>query len=352
MKRTLRQALIAFVATLLVIEVGLQLASLVARPLLMRKSIHNASADAITILCVGDSHTYGAPLPDEESYPSQLRVLLSKRYPKWEFNVVNLGFPGVNSAFVANRLESQIKQIRPQLVIVSGGSNNIWNTIETEAWETDTWWDTMKRLLLHVKLFRLAAVTWSTQTEYHFQPAEEGKTRWYHEDPEGAPIPHTTPIPVHGVTYEYRGKKEKFGGDALARSIVFDMERIVALTRSYHIPVIWYNYPWPKKLRKARGGSRAEAVENLLLVVRTINETGARLGIPVVQTEKDYLRAEADGYTLDDLGDRRAAGLPPSGILFRYIVESMVPMIEEALKEWHGIDLSQPPESGTSTRDG
>ena len=146
-------------------------------------------------------------------------------------------------------------------------------------------------------------------------------------------------------------KKEKFGGDALARSIVFDMERIVALTRSYHIPVIWYNYPWPEKLRKTRGG-RAEAVENLLLVVRTINATGARLGIPVLQTERDYLRAEADGYTLDDLGDTRAAGLHPSGILFGYIVESMVPLVEEALREWHGIDLSRGPESDTPTRGG
>jgi hypothetical protein len=343
--------LIAFVVTLLVIEVALQLASLVARPLLTRKASRDASADAITILCVGDSHTYGAPLPDEESYPSQLQALLDKRYPEWEFNVVNLGFPGVNSAFVASRLESQIKQIRPHLVMVSGGSNNIWNTIETEAWETDTGWDVAKRLLLRVKLFRLAAVTWSTQREYHFQPAEEGKSRWYHEDPEGQPITHTTPIPVHGVTYEFRKKQQKFGGDALARSIVFDMERIVALTRSYHIPVIWYNYPWPEKLRKARGG-RAEAVANLLLVVQTINETGAKLGIPVVQTEKDYLRAEADGHTLDDLGDRRAAGLHPSGILYGYIVESMVPLVEEALGEWHGIDLSRGPESDTTTREG
>lgn len=351
MKRTLRQALIAFVATLLVIEVGLQLASLVARPLLARKSSRDASPDAITILCVGDSHTYGAPLPDEESYPSQLQVLLDERYPEWEFNVVNLGFPGVNSAFVANRLESQIKQIRPHLVMVSGGSNNIWNTIETEAWETDTRWDAVKRMLLRVKLFRLAAVMWSTQTEYHFQPAEEGKSRWYHEDPEGDPIPHTMPVPIHGVTWEYRPERAEFGADALARSIVFDMKRIVALTRSYHIPVIWYNYPWPEKLRKRRGG-RAKAAKNLLLVVRTINETGAQLGIPVLQTEKDYLRAEADGYTVDDLGDRRAAGLHPSGLLFGYIVESMVPVVEEALKEWHGIDLSQKPESDTPTRDG
>jgi hypothetical protein len=28
------------------------------------------------VLCVGDSHTYGAPLPREESYPHQLEEQL------------------------------------------------------------------------------------------------------------------------------------------------------------------------------------------------------------------------------------------------------------------------------------
>ncbi len=145
-------------------------------------------------------------------------------------------------------------------------------------------------------------------------------------------------------------KEEELRGDGVARSIVFDMERIVALTRSYHIPVMWYNYPWPMKLRKARQGRKAEAAEKLLIVLQTIYATGERLGIPVLKTESDYLRAEADGYTLEDLGDRRA-GLHPSRILFGYIAESMVPLVEEALREWHGIDLSRAPESDTPTRD-
>jgi hypothetical protein len=333
--RTLRQALIAFVATLLVIEVGLQLASLVARPLLARKAQRDTSPNAITILCVGDSHTYGAKLPDEESYPSQLQALLAERYPKWEFNVVNLGFPGVNSAFVANRLESQILQIRPQLVIVSAGANNLWNSIETEAWETETGWGAVKRMLMHVKLFRLATITWSTQTEYHFKPAEEGASRWHHEDPKGHPIPHVRPLPVPGVTYKRR-KEEELRGDGLARSIVFDMERIATLTRSYHIPVIWYNYPWPRHFPR---------------VLQTIANTGAQLGIPVLQAERDYTRALADGHTLETLGNSKGVGLHPSGILYGYIVESMVPLVEKTLREWHGIDLRSGPESATPTRD-
>ena len=70
-------------------------------------------------------------------------------------------------------------------------------------------------------------------------------------------------------------------GDGLARSIVFDMERIAGLMHSYHIPVIWYNYPWPRHFPR---------------VLQTIASTGARLGIPVLQAEKDY----AIGVQLDE----------------------------------------------------
>lgn len=348
MRRTLRQALIALVATLLVIEVGLQLASLVARPLLARETSQDASRDAIVILCVGDSHTYGAPLPDEESYPSQLQVLLDERYPEWEFNVVNLGFPGVNTAFVASRLESQIVQVRPHLVIASGGANNLWNSIETEAWENETRWEAAKRLLLHVKLFRLAVITWSTQTEYHFKPPADGGSRWYHEDEVGEAVPQAMPMPVDGLTFVRR--KEQLEGDAVSRSIVVDMERIAALTSSRHIPLIYYNYPWPVP-KKALSPARDKFVRAIRKVRQTITTTGARLGVPVLETVRDFERAEVDGYTIKELGDRQA-GLHPSGLLYGYIVESMVPVVEETLREWHGIDLKSKPESGAPARDG
>jgi hypothetical protein len=86
-------------------------------------------------------------------------------------------------------------------------------------------------------------------------------------------------------------------------------------------------------------------------VLQTIANTGARLGIPVLQAEKDYARARADGHTLRTLGNSRGVGLHPNGILYGYIVESMVPLVEEAMREWHGIYLRSGPESATPTRD-
>ena len=328
MKRTLRQVVIAFVGTLVAVEILLQIAGLVARPLLARESSRAGPSDAITILCVGDSHTYGAPLPDHESYPSQLQVRLDEIYGKGSFQVVNLGFPGVNSAFFANRLESQLRQMQPQLVMASAGANNIWNSIESDAWEQDSW-GRLRSLLLNIKLYRLAAVTWSTQTEYHFTPGEGG-TRWHHHLPDGTPIPHKNRMLVRpGVTYDRRG--EDLPDEQLRRSVEIDMERIARLTSDFGVPLIWYKYPWPR---------------HFPAVLETIEATGGRLGIPVVDTPLDYERARADGHTLPELADM-SAGLHPSGLLFGYIVESMIPVVVATLEDWYGTEIQPVGGNGT-----
>ena len=78
MKRVVHQTFVALIATVLVLELTLQLVGAFGSPLFIRSSGIPGSPDATTILCVGDSHTYGATLPDEESYPTQLQALLEK----------------------------------------------------------------------------------------------------------------------------------------------------------------------------------------------------------------------------------------------------------------------------------
>ncbi len=108
----------ALLVALLAGELFLQAASFIASRAGARGDAAAADADAITILCVGDSHTYGLPFPAEESYPAQLEARLSERHPTSVFQVVNLGIPGMNSSFLANRLERQMLQLRPRLVLV------------------------------------------------------------------------------------------------------------------------------------------------------------------------------------------------------------------------------------------
>jgi lysophospholipase L1-like esterase len=321
MKRVLRQAIIAVAITVVALELTLQLASLFAEPLFARTSVAPGPPDAITILCVGDSHTYGAPLPEQESYPYQLQELLERRYPSREFRVVNLGLPGVNTAFVANRLKRQILEIRPHLVMVSAGRNDIWNLLHTDSGPgEDGTWTALRRALLHVKLFRLAVVLTS---EVHFKPPEQGRGRWQSSDQERV---------KREIRNEFMRAKPFFGENTDTRvpldrarmTIQQGMEQVVETARSFGIPVIWYNYP-------QRDGRRRTASE-------AIDAAGARLEIPIVRSEEDVARAVADGRTDKELFVW-AAGPHPTALLYSYIVESMVPRVAEALKEWHEIDL-------------
>jgi lysophospholipase L1-like esterase len=122
----LRSALVA-------IEIALQIASFTGRIFVSPDNVEAAGEGETVILAVGDSHTWGAAVDPEDSYPSQLQKTLELRFPNRSFRVVNLGIPGTNSAFVANRLERQILQIRPHLVILWVGINNLWNVLETES---------------------------------------------------------------------------------------------------------------------------------------------------------------------------------------------------------------------------
>ena len=142
MKRTLLFALIALV----VIEVAWQLAALATRNIYARSAASAPREGALTILCVGDSHTYGAPLPEPQSYPFQLERSLRSTYQR-DIQVVNLGVPGMNTPMVANRLEGQIARLHPDLVIAWAGANSFWNATETESWEG--WTNALRGWLFH-----------------------------------------------------------------------------------------------------------------------------------------------------------------------------------------------------------
>ena len=75
-----------------------------------------------TIVCFGDSLTYGTGASTAMDYPSQLSRLIDKP-------VVNAGVPGDTTARALQRLERDVLARSPDLVLITLGGNDLKNGV-------------------------------------------------------------------------------------------------------------------------------------------------------------------------------------------------------------------------------
>src|SRR5262245_37472860 len=112
-----------FIATFfLALELVLQIAAFVvwrkARPVDVQLQTNEK-----VILCVGDSYTYGMGSSSiEKSYPGQLQNILGKGT-----KVINRGWPGQNSADVAEHIKGMLVEYKPSIVFILVGENDRWS---------------------------------------------------------------------------------------------------------------------------------------------------------------------------------------------------------------------------------
>ena len=289
---------LAFVVTLVSAELFLQAASLVAHAFASRADPAAArTAEVVRVLCVGDSHTYGLPLPRAESYPAQLEVALAERHPDRVFEVVNHGIPGMNSGFAANRLERQMLQIAPRLVVVWVGINNYWNVVEANTDADGSPGLQLRRALLRSRLFRLASIAWYTRTGHQYAPDQHGG--WY----EGERVPTGPRKPGADVGPPAPGLAE-------------DLARMAKIARALETPIVFVTYP----MRKQRP------------VNQIIERVAFEHDVPVVDGADALERAVAAGHAIDDLIDL-SAGPHPTGLLYAFIVEALVREVDHVLAQ-------------------
>jgi lysophospholipase L1-like esterase len=84
--------------------------------------------DAIVLLGVGDSMTYGWGAERSEAYPIRMRGFLERAYPGVPFKIYNLGVPGTTSSEGLARLEGFLSAaaVAPDFTLVLYGVNNRW----------------------------------------------------------------------------------------------------------------------------------------------------------------------------------------------------------------------------------
>lgn len=88
--------------------------------------VTNADAGGETIVCFGDSLTYGTGAPPGQDYPS----LLSRRIGR---TVVNAGVPGDTTAEALARLEDDVLSRSPRMVLITLGGNDLKNRVARET---------------------------------------------------------------------------------------------------------------------------------------------------------------------------------------------------------------------------
>ncbi len=109
----------------LVLVLGLELVLQAGHLLAVGRTVGIEDPDAPVILCLGDSHTYGAGVSADEAYPAVLERLIREAGGRAE--VANLGAPGVNTSQVRRMLPGLLDRHEPMAVVVLAGVNNGWN---------------------------------------------------------------------------------------------------------------------------------------------------------------------------------------------------------------------------------
>ncbi len=196
---------------LVLLELALQAAGPVVATLSARRDGPPDGRQALTVLCVGDSHTYGLHLPRLYAYPALLASRLGRRYEA-PVAVLNRGVPGQNSAQVEAGLAADLDALDPDLVVVLVGINDTWNTT---AENTPGAW--MGRL----KLVRLVRVLTAGVTSAHpFEISSDERGEFFVDRGAG-------PRPVNATSLEAGVRS----GPALTALTAAHLRSIVSLCR-------------------------------------------------------------------------------------------------------------------------
>ncbi len=117
-----QKILLAFygiVLSVVILEMVLRVAGAVF--LFLQESRNKGGAQAIRVLCLGESTTM---LGGKNAYPWQLEEILNEKNQGRKFKVINEGVAGINTTGILENLEETLDKYEPQVVVVMMGIND------------------------------------------------------------------------------------------------------------------------------------------------------------------------------------------------------------------------------------
>ncbi len=181
---------------------------------------------AYTIVCIGDSFTYGWGVDTLDTYPKQLeRLLNGSKIMIKGFKVFNLGIPGSNSSQHLKLIEELVtSHNKPNLIILLTGANDAWNLSDSNLYEfvkKDKPYDYLglkaKTFLANLKIYNMLKVI---SLNMHRLPKESGF------DP-----------------FKIIPKHEGIDTVSLEKLFEHNLSRIVKVCRDNQVGLIVQNYP-------------------------------------------------------------------------------------------------------------
>lgn len=121
--------LAVFILILLTIEIFLRIAGFfyISANFKQKQSVRPSVKNAVRIMFIGDSWTQGADAVPGKGYVDSLVEFLKKGNPQFQIESFNYGRGSFNSSEASLVFLKHYKEIKPHILIVLMGINNIWN---------------------------------------------------------------------------------------------------------------------------------------------------------------------------------------------------------------------------------
>lgn len=163
-----------------------------------------STQDRTTILCVGDSYTWGVGASPGADFPHQLETLLLQA--EVPVQVFNAGIPGANTGFILAALPRYLAMARPDVVIVLAGGANLHNRFGYAAWRdtSESRLGALEALVFRVRVLRFARYA-VTRLESGYDPTMSDSDGW-------TDLPVETASPSMYIRWR-RGKGRPVGPD-------------------------------------------------------------------------------------------------------------------------------------------
>ncbi len=300
--------LVALAIGLLLCELGLRAAGWGYLRAAGRSGVVRAAGSGgLTVLCLGDSNTFGMYEETGDAYPARLQALLDERAPDDAHAVTNLGMPGMTTGHVLRLLARQLADQDPDAVLVLAGVNNGWGwrgdqEVDVAApVESPPWFE-------ELRLWKTARIVHHNLVETRAPDAPHSSTgRVRPGDFETAPAGPGRGERISGVgrqgeevLFEVHALDENLTADQFADSVRGDLARIERLVSDAGAQLVLLTYAGDRGgYGTANGAIRAAADEldvPLVECARPMSEAVERYGYDELQYPDQHPKGA--GYEL------------------------------------------------------